>query len=42
MALIIDTYSAMGKFSIQQIGDIFLIFPRKQDLTLSNPVSWEK
>ena len=29
----INTYWAMGKFSRQQIGDIFfLIFPRKQDL----------
>ena len=48
-----NIYHAMGWFSRQQIDDIFLIFPRKQDLIfqanlgdslheMSNPVFWEK
>ena len=31
---IVNTYHTMGRFSRRQTDDIFLIFPRKQDLTL--------
>ena len=30
----VNTFQAMGRFSRQQIDDIFLFFPRKQDLIL--------
>ena len=30
----INIYHAIGKFSRRQTDEIFLIFPRKQDLTL--------
>ena len=30
----LNIYQAMGKFSRRQTGDIFLTFPRTQDLTL--------
>ena len=39
MLSFIKFYQSLGKFSRWEIGDIFLIFPRKQDLTLMQIVS---
>ena len=39
----IKFYQSLGKFTRWEIGDIFLIFPRKEDLTLhANCLQWRQ